>query len=67
MVAEAKLMAQELGGSFKTSVVDAWSAGDGAGGAAEVICDHYEIPSSDGRKIEDRRKAAEDIYKVMMG
>jgi hypothetical protein len=67
MVAEAKLMAQELGGSFKTSVVDAWSTGDGAGGAAEVICDHYEIPSSDGRKIEDRRKAAEDIYKVMMG
>ncbi len=74
VVAESNCMVMELGVDepgyrFNTRVVKACSTDDSevsAKEAAKIICDIYENPSDDAKKLEERQTAAGDLYNAMI-
>lgn len=69
VVAESNHMANEFAGDYKYVVNDCgkYNSEASAINSAEIICNEYERPNEEFKKLEERKQAAADLYNAMIG
>lgn len=69
VVAESSHMANEFAGDYKYVVNNCgkYNSVASAINSAEIICNEYERPNEEFKKLEERKQAAADLYNAMIG